>query len=73
MLLRHRITLLAAIALTLGAGPSWSIDYARERRWAQKITPAIVVGEPIYLALASGHRFLAIYENPGFDAVRATC
>lgn len=36
-------------------------DYAREQRWADEITPAIVVGDPIRLALASGRRFLAIY------------
>lgn len=36
-------------------------DYAREQRWAEEIAPAIVVGEPVYLNLKSGRRFLAIY------------
>ena len=36
-------------------------DYAREKRWADEITPAILVGEPVYLTLASGHRFLALH------------
>ena len=36
-------------------------DYAREKRWADEITPAILVGDPIYLALKSGHKFLAIH------------
>lgn len=36
-------------------------DYAREKRWADEITPAIIVGDPVYLSLNSGHRFLAIY------------
>lgn len=36
-------------------------DYAREKRWADEITPAIVVGDPLYLGLKSGHKFLAIY------------
>ena len=36
-------------------------DYARERRWAEEITPSLVVGEPLYLELKSGRRFLAIY------------
>ena len=36
-------------------------DYAREKRWADEVTPAIIVGDPVYLALKSGHRFLSIY------------
>lgn len=36
-------------------------DYAREKRWADEITPAILTGDPLYLALKSGHKFLAIY------------
>lgn len=36
-------------------------DYAREKRWAVEITPAIIVGEPVYLPQKSGHRFLAIW------------
>ncbi len=33
-------------------------DYAREKRWADEITPAVVVGDPVWLALAGGHKFL---------------
>ncbi|HET9405145.1 MAG TPA: DUF3530 family protein [Burkholderiales bacterium] len=36
-------------------------DYAREQRWADEIQPAIVVGDPVYLALKSGRKFLAIH------------
>ena len=36
-------------------------DYAREQRWADEITPAILVGDPVYLTLKSGRKFLAIY------------
>lgn len=36
-------------------------DYARERRWADEITPGLVVGDAVYLAQKSGHKFLAIY------------
>jgi pimeloyl-ACP methyl ester carboxylesterase len=40
-------------------------DYAREKRWADEITPAILVGDPVYLELKSGHKFLAIHaSNP---------
>ena len=36
-------------------------DYAREQRWANEITPAILVGDPVQLALPSGRKFLGIY------------
>ncbi|HTD91122.1 MAG TPA: hypothetical protein VK663_10700, partial [Burkholderiales bacterium] len=52
--------LIAAPAFAQTAQP----DYAREKRWADEITPAILVGDPVYLALKSGQKFLAIY-TPG--------
>lgn len=36
-------------------------DYAREQRWADEITPTILVGDPVQLALPSGRKFLAIH------------
>lgn len=48
--------LLLAPALALAQA-----DYAREKRWADEITPAILVGDPVYLEPESGRRFLAIY------------
>jgi pimeloyl-ACP methyl ester carboxylesterase len=61
-----RISLLAATAFVLFS-TSWALaqtaDYAREQRWAQEITPAILVGEPVTLALASGRTFLAIHTG----------
>ncbi|MGA0025092.1 MAG: dienelactone hydrolase family protein [Burkholderiales bacterium] len=36
-------------------------DYAREQRWAAEITPAILVGDPVQLALPSGRKFLGLY------------
>ena len=36
-------------------------DHAREKRWADEITPAILVGDAMYLAQPSGHPFLALY------------
>lgn len=38
-----------------------SSDYAREKKWADEITPGLVVGEPVYLEQKNGHRFLALY------------
>lgn len=49
--------LLAAASFNLFA----QADYAREQRWANEITPAILVGDPVQLALPSGRRFLGIY------------
>lgn len=36
-------------------------DYAREQRWADEITPAILVGDAVQLALPTGRNFLGIY------------
>lgn len=36
-------------------------DYAREQRWADEITPAILVGDPVQLVLPTGRKFLGIY------------
>jgi predicted alpha/beta-hydrolase family hydrolase len=38
-------------------------DYAREKRWADEITPAILVGDAVYLTLKSGHKFLALHAQ----------
>ena len=48
---------LAGCAAAAAAQP----DYAREQRWADEITPAILVGEAVYLALPGGRKFLALY------------
>jgi pimeloyl-ACP methyl ester carboxylesterase len=60
--LQRRLFSLLLLALTLtplAAGAQ--ADYDREQRWADEITPAILVGDPVYLQLAGGRRFLAIY------------
>ena len=43
-------------------------DYAREKRWADEITPAILVGDAVYLELKSGRKFLAVWA-PNAKAV----
>jgi predicted alpha/beta-hydrolase family hydrolase len=50
-----------ALALLAPAVCLAQADYAREQRWAAEITPAILDGDPVYLALKSGHKFLTIY------------
>ncbi|MFN7087474.1 MAG: DUF3530 family protein [Burkholderiales bacterium] len=53
---------LLGIAALLALGHALAqADYAREKRWAEEITPAILAGDPLYLELPSGHKFLGIY------------
>ena len=60
-----RFLRLCAIALLAPALCLAQADYAREKRWADEITPAIVVGEPLQLELKSGRKFFAIHTtNP---------
>ncbi len=53
-------------ALLLAPAPSFAqADYAREKRWADEITPGIVAGDAVWIELKSGRKFLAIYTpNP---------
>ncbi|MBY0270318.1 MAG: alpha/beta hydrolase family protein [Burkholderiales bacterium] len=51
-----------ALLLALAGIPCYAeADYAREQRWAAEITPAILVGDPVQLALPSGRKFLGIH------------
>lgn len=47
--------LLLSFALSASAA-----DYAREKKWADEIAPGIVVGDPVYLELSQGHKFLTL-------------
>jgi pimeloyl-ACP methyl ester carboxylesterase len=54
---------LIALLLLLSA-PAFAVsDYAREKKWADEITPGIVVGDPVYLEQANKHKFLGIYTE----------
>ena len=56
----------ALLLLCLAGPPSFAqADYAREQRWADEITPAILVGDPVQLASPGGRKFLAIYAPNG--------
>lgn len=48
-----------AIFLAVFALGAHAADYAREQRWADEITPSILVGEPVELT-AQNRKFLAI-------------
>lgn len=54
--------LLLALALFAPNAPA-APDYAREKRWADEIAPALVVGDAVYLTQKSGHKFLAIFAE----------
>lgn len=51
------LSLLFAVPLAHGT------DYVREKKWADEITPGIVVGDPVYLEGRAGHRFLTLYTE----------
>ena len=50
----------ALVLFALGGCATVAPDYAREKRLADEITPAIVVGDAVQLVSVSGHRFLGI-------------
>ncbi len=58
--------LLFAVVLTAFTATALAqADYAREQRWADEVTPSIIVGDAVALALPSGRKFLGIYApNP---------
>jgi len=59
--MRMLLALLLALVGTCSFAQAAQPDYAREQRWAAEITPAILVGDPVELALPAGRKFLGIY------------
>ena len=57
--MRYIVQLLLLIVAPLAYGA----DYVREQKWADEITPGIVVGEPVFLEGRAGHKFLTIYTE----------
>ncbi len=57
------------VLLLIVAHLAYGADYVREKKWADEITPGIVVGDPMYLEGRAGHKFLTIYtEAPNAQA-----
>jgi len=56
--------MLALVACLFIHAAAFAQDYAREKRWADEITPMIIAGDPLYLELtegaAKGRKFLTI-------------
>jgi pimeloyl-ACP methyl ester carboxylesterase len=55
--------LLALIFTLLIALPTLGADYAREKKWADEVLPAVLTGDPVWLELAQGHKFLTLYTE----------
>ncbi len=56
---------LALMFLLLTAAFAQAADYAREQKWADEVTPGVVVGDPVYLEQANAHKFLTLFtETP---------
>ncbi|TCS72175.1 dienelactone hydrolase [Sulfuritortus calidifontis] len=58
------ITLLFTLFLGLPAAAGQS-DYAREKKWADEILPAVLVGDPVWLEGPNRHKFLGLYAEAG--------
>lgn len=59
--MRFAMTLLLLLAWHVSALAQ--PDYAREKKWADEVTPNIVVGDPLYLEQRNRHKFLAIFTD----------
>ena len=51
------------LLLLLIAPLVYGADYGREQKWADEITPSIVVGDPVFLEGRASHKFLTIYTE----------
>ncbi len=57
------------VLLLIVAHLAYGADYVREKKWANEITPGIVLGDPVSLEGRVGHKFLTIYtEAPNAKA-----
>lgn len=54
---------LASIFLLSFALSAVAADYEREKRWADEVLPAVMVGDPVWLEIPSGHKFLTLYTE----------
>jgi pimeloyl-ACP methyl ester carboxylesterase len=56
-------TWLISLLLAVSASAFAASDYVREKKWADEITPSIVVGDPVYLEQKNRHKFLGVYTK----------
>ena len=55
--------LLYICCLFLIAATANAQDYPREKRWADQILPALMVGEGVWIEQSNGHQFLALWNE----------
>jgi len=59
--------LFALLFTLLLALPSAAADYAREKKWADEVLPAVMTGDPVWLEVLkgphSGRKFLTLYTE----------
>jgi alpha/beta superfamily hydrolase len=57
-------SLILILAFLAGMQSALAADRGREQRWADEILPAVLEGDPVWLAQADGHKFLGLYLAP---------
>lgn len=55
--------ILSVIFALLLALPAMAADYAREKKWADEVLPAVLTGDPVWLELSNGQKFLTLYTE----------
>lgn len=49
--------------------PAFASDFEREKKWADEVLPSVLTGDPVWLELSNGHKFLSLYtEAPNAKA-----
>ncbi|MBM4180972.1 MAG: alpha/beta fold hydrolase [Betaproteobacteria bacterium] len=43
--------------------PALAADYAREKKWADEVLPSVLVGDPVWLELANGRKYLSLFTE----------
>ena len=54
-----------ALSLALTTPTAFAADYAREKNWANEVLPSVMTGDPVWLELSSGHKYLTLYTEAG--------
>ncbi len=57
-------SLILILALVAGMQSALASDRGREQRWSDEILPAILEGDPVWIAQADDHKFLGLYLAP---------
>lgn len=57
--MRYLLLLVLLLTTTLAQ----AADYVREQKWADEVTPGIVVGDPVFLEQANAHKFLTLFTE----------